>query len=151
MAPITDLEHRFHSKASGDDCGGGGPNGYNMRNPHSRSPMKLVLDAIKVISLNNDFKFKIIKDRDVSERGDVDTQGAIKLMADMIAAHALNGSMELFQETMSMKIVEKINEVLNGDIIPKGDILNENTIQRESGNNGSGHNTLLQRFIQLRR
>jgi hypothetical protein len=139
MAP-----HTLWPKASGDFGGGGG-------GPiNARSPMKMTYDAIKVISLNKDFSFKIIKDKNKGKKGSVDTQDAIKMMADMIAANALNGSMDLFQETMSMKIVEKINEVLDGDIIPKGDG-NENTVQRKSRGNGTRHNSLLQRFIQLRR
>ena len=139
MAPI-------YEKASGDFVGGGGSTAL-----HSRSPMKMTYDAIKVISLDRNFHFNIIKDRDKGKTGKVDTEYAIKIMADMIAAHAFNGSMDLFQESMSMKIIEKINEVLDGDIIPKGETLNENTIRRESRGNGPRHNSLLQRFVQLRR
>lgn len=139
MAPM------YECKVSGD-CGGGGGGSIN-----SRSPMKMTYDAIKVISLDKNFNFKVIKDVDKGPKGNVEPEYAIKMIADMIAAQTLGGSMDLFQESISMKIVEKINEVLDGDVIPKGDIVNEDTIRRESRGNGPRRNSLLQRFVQLRR
>ena len=142
MAPTT----RFHMKASGD-CGGGG--GFHL-NPEN-STTRLMHDAITILSLDYRYKFKLLKDRSEAKKGEISFDEAIDKMADMITKVVFDGSMEMFQETMKMKLVECIKGVISGDnIIPEGDLY-ANPVQRESGSNGSGHNSLLQRFVQLRR
>lgn len=143
--------HKFHAKASGD-CGGGVSGSFNLASHTHSSPTSMVYHAIKVIGLYHDFTFRMIKDRDGHAHGEMNKQEAIEMMARMIASNHFSGSMDMFQETVAMRIVEKINEVLDGkDIIPKGDIEDASSIQGSSKRNGSERNSLLQRFVQLRR
>jgi len=142
MAPTT----KFHMKASGE-CGGGG--GFHL-NPEN-STTRLMHDAITILSLDYKYKFKLLKDRSKAKKGEISFEEAIEHMAGMIAKVVFDGSMEMFQETMKMKLVECIQDVISGgNIIPEGDVYAD-SVQRESRGNGSGHNSLLQRFVQLRR
>ena len=137
------------SKASGDFIGGGG--GYNVAD-RSTSSKRMLYEATCVMSLHHDGYFEILKNRTTGTRGKISLDEAVEHMADMLAKAKFGKSMDMFQEGMKMKLVEVIHEVLSGkNIIPKGAIDYEDTVQRESGSNGSGHNSLLQRFVQLRR
>ena len=133
----------LYEKASGD-CGGGG---YHI-NPKN-STTRLMHDAITILSLDYKHKFKILKDR-YGNKGEISLDEALDKMADMITKVVFDGSMDMFQETMKMKLVECMKDVISGNIIPKGEIY-ANPVQRKSGSNGTGHNSLLQGFIQLRR
>jgi len=138
---------KYHFKVSGDseDCGGGGGGILLGRNSSTR----MMHNAITILSLDHKLKFNILKDR-YKEKGEISLDEAIDRMADMITKVVFDGSMDMFQETMKMKLVECIKQVLSGDIVPEGEIY-ANSIQRESRSNGSGRNSLLQRFVQLRR
>ena len=137
------------SKASGDFVGGGG--GYSLTSPKT-SGKRMLYEATSVISLHHDGYFEILKNRESGKRGKISMEEAVEHIADMLAKVKFGKSMDMFQEGMRIKLIEVINEVLSGkNIIPKGAIDYEDTVQRESGSNGSGHNSLLQRFVQLRR
>jgi len=103
-----------------------------------------------ILSLDKDNQLFIMKNR-WGETGHATMDGALDVVASMLTHAVFDGSMEMFQETMKMKIVEVLKPIVSGNnIIPEGDI-NENTLQRESKDNGSRRNSLLQRFIQLYR
>lgn len=143
--------HTLNSKVSGDDCGGGSGS-FNMPSHTHTSSRHMIFQAIKVLALCHDYSFRCVKDRDQHCHGNIDVDDAIKMMARMIAMSHFQGSMDMFQETIAMKIVEKINEVLDGtDIVPKGDIDNASSIQGSSSRDGFGRNSILQRFVQIRR
>ena len=143
----------IYAKASGDGggniCGGGVGGGMSRLGKGPQSKQKMY-DASIILSLDKDNQFFIMKNR-YGEHGSATMDGALDIIANMLTQAVFDGSMEMFQETMKMKIVEALKPIVSGNnIIPEGD-LNENTLQRESGGHGSGHNTLLQRFVQLRR
>ena len=134
----------IYSKISTDGgIGGGGP-----RTP---SLIKKLHHAYQVIGVDNTGEVEVWKDR-YGEHGLPTTTQLIDIVANMITKHKFGNSMEMFQETMKMKIVEELTKIVNDhNIIPEGEIEHANTIQRESRGNGSGHNSLLQRFISLYR
>jgi len=137
-------KYNFHSKASGD--GGGGSIGLG-RGPTSKDKM---YNAQMVLSLDKDNQFFIMKNR-YGPHGEATMDSALDIIANMLTQAVFDGSMDMFQETMKMKIVEALKPIVSGkNIIPEGD-LDENTLQRESRGNGPKHNSLLQRFVQLRR
>lgn len=138
-------KYHFHSKASGD-CGGGG----NISLGRS-SRTTQVYDSQMILSLDKNNDFYIMKNR-YGEQGSTTMDGALDIIANMLTHAVFDGSMEMFQETMKMKIVEALKPIVSGNnIIPEGDIEDANTLQRESRGNGPKHNSLLQRFVQLRR
>lgn len=147
MVPTSDLKIGIFSKASGD-CGGGG----SFHTSELSSSKRMMYEATKVLSINHEGYFEILKDRGEGNKGKIPLDEAINHIADMLAKVKFGNSMDMFQEGTKIKLIEVINEVLSGkNIIPKGAIDYENTVQPESGGNGSGRNTLLQRFVQLRR
>ena len=146
-----DYPSRFHSKASGECYGGGGVDGSRLVANKAKTTSNMIHEALTIISLDHSHKFKLLKDRSEGTKGEISIDKAIEKMADMLAKAVFTGTMDMFQETMKMKLVECINGVISGDnIIPEGNI-DENSVQRESRSNGTKHNTLLQRFVQLRR
>ena len=87
------------------------------------SSMSSLFESIRVISTTHTNKFNIMKDRAGGDPGIVDIDTAIDKIADMITQVVFDGGMDMFQETMKMKLIESINDVIkNGNIIPKGDI-----------------------------
>ena len=138
---------QIYSKASGDGGGGGGGMSRLGKGPTSNQRM---YNSSVILSLDKDNQFFIMKNR-WGEHGDATMDGALDIIANMLTHAVFNGSMDMFQETMKMKIVEALKPIVSGNnIIPEGD-LDENTLQRESGGNGIRHNSILQRFVQLRR
>ena len=128
------------------------PDGRSNISAHIHSSKYMLYEAIFILSIDHENKFHIMKDRNRGVTGEISTDIAIDKMADMLTRAVFDGSMEMFQETMKMKIVESIRDVIFGNnIIPKGDIEDANTIQCEGGRDGIRHNSLLQRFISLRR
>jgi len=80
-------------------------------------------EANMVLSLNHKHNFNILKNRYSGISGPVSTDQAVEQIAGMLVAHVFKGSMDMFQETMKMKLIEQINDIISGnDIIPKGDI-----------------------------
>lgn len=136
---------KYHFKASGD-CGGGG-----ISLGRSSTSQTVIYDAQMILSLNKDNEFYIIKNR-YGDKGLATMDGALDIIANMLTHAVFDGSMDMFQETMKMKIIEALKPIVSGkNIIPEGDIEDANTLQRESGGNGPRRNSLLQRFISLRR
>lgn len=136
---------KFHSKSSGDGGGGG------MTLGRSTTSQAVIHDAQMILSLNRDNEFYIMKNRH-GDKGATNIEGALDIIANMLTHAVFDGSMDMFQETMKMKIVEALEPIVSGkNIIPEGDIDGTNPLQRESGSNGTRRNSLLQRFISLRR
>ena len=80
-----------------------------------------------ILSLDIDNQFVIFKNR-YGDRGNVTMDGALDIIANMLTHAVFNGSMDMFQETMKMKIIESLKPIVSGnDVIPKGEI-NENTL-----------------------
>jgi len=139
----------IYSKASGD-CGVGGGGGTPSNLGAGPMSKQKTYNAQVILSLDKDNLFYIMKNR-YGDHGKATMDGALDVIANMLARSVFDGSMEMFQETMKMKIIETLKPILTGsDIIPEGDI-DENPFQRESRGNGTRHNSLLQRFVQLRR
>jgi len=142
------MKTKIFSKSIMDgDCGGGGISGYTIKRP---TALEKLYQASQVLSIDHKNKLHVLKDRFSGEPGPIDIEKAIEIMANMLTHKVFDGSMDMFQETMKMKLVECMLDIVSGkNIIPKGDIDDANTIQRESGGDGSGRNTLLQGFVSL--
>lgn len=147
---------RMHSKTTMDGGGGysckprnsmGGGSG-SYRSPRRPTITEKMHKADHVVASNRD-GVDVWKSR-YGQNGKVEMDALLAIVADMITRHKFDNSMDMFQETMKMKIIEVLKDVIEGEnIIPKGDVEDANAIQRESGGNGSGRNSLLQRFISL--
>lgn len=125
--------------------GGGGSSSFTR--PTSR---EIFYTADFVLALHHKGYFETLKDRS-GNRGKITLDEAVEKIADMLATVKFEKSMDLFQESTRLKLIEVINEVLSGkNIVPEG-VIDEDTIQPESTRNGVRHNSLLQRFISLRR
>jgi len=109
----------FHSKATTDGGGGGG--GYGSISGNSPTSKQRVHNAQVILTLNGANKFYVMKNR-YGENGDFDLEKGIDLMCDMITRVQFDGSMDMFQETMKMKMVECLKDVLSGNIIPEGEV-----------------------------
>ena len=137
---------RIFAKISMDGGGGGGSGSFRIKRPTVTESLH---KAEKVLSIDRDQTIRVLKNRH-GPNGKIEIDEMIEFVADMIVKHKFQGSMDMFQETMKMKIIETLKGIVYGNnIIPKGDILDANTIQRESDRDGSGRNTLLQGFVSL--
>jgi len=143
---VSGMYSKTSMDGGGGGSGGGGSSSYKIKRP---SALERMYQANQVLSLDHKNKFHILKNRS-GKHGELDITGAVDFVADMLTKHIFDGSMDMFQETMKMKLVECMSEIVSGkNIVPKGDIENANTVQRESRGDGSGRNSLLQGFISL--
>ena len=110
----------FHSKASGDGSTGRGGGGSSTlgRGPMSNQKM---YDSQVILSLDKNNEFFIMKNR-FGDHGKTTMNDALNLIGDMITRVVFDGSMDMFQETMKMKMVECIKDVISGNIIPEGEV-----------------------------
>jgi len=113
-----------YSKVSGVcDIGGN----KNIRIGNGLMSHEKIYKAQMIISLDKDNQFFIMKNK-CGELGHATMDGALNIIANMITHAVFDGSMEMFQETMKMKIIESLKLIVSGnDVIPKGE-LNENTL-----------------------
>lgn len=109
-----------------------------------------IYQAQVVIALGINHDIQIMKNRYTYNTGSVDINIAIEVIADMLTRAKFDGSMKMFQEGMRLKLIEAMNDVLSDKNISLKGTENE-IVQRESRGNGSRRNTILQRFISIRR
>jgi len=97
-----------------------------------------VYSAIQILSLDHDYELKLLKSRYTTvTKKPLSVNESINIMADMLCKMLYNGSMELFQEGMKIKITEAIRKT----IIEGG--VDARNVQRESISNGARHGSSL--------
>ena len=111
--------------------------------------LESLYNAKIVLSIDCENKFEILKHR-YREHGEIGIVDTINVMADMLAKYIFNGSMEMFQEEIKQELIEAMSKVISDKKMSVGE-KDENTIRGKSVVNGTRYNSILQRFVSIRR
>jgi len=122
----------LHSKVTSEGGGSGscGTANYKINRPTITEKLYYSVKAIflkRSVERKEHFVFEVIKDTN-GEAGEKTLSEAIDICAEMLTDFKFQGSNQLFQHTLSMRLSEVMKNVLlkNEDVIPlEGGELNE--------------------------